>query len=125
MLDGDDEAYGILRRSNTEWPQTSDLWQTAHDGDYHCRGCDLPVFQGRWFEPLDKGWAFFHHAVENAVLLGVDSPVRQYGQTGMGSEDRIAMTEVHCRRCGSHLGHHLLVSGMYLHCINGASLLTA
>ncbi len=122
-LDGDDEAYGILRLANTEWPRTTDLWRSAHEAGYECRGCALPLYEARWFEPLDKGWVFFHHARANAVMLGIDGPVRQYGQAD--GDERIAMTEVHCRRCGSHLGHHIPVDGTWLHCINGTSLALA
>ena len=121
LLDGDEEAYGVLRLSNTEWPGTTDLWETAHEGEYACRGCDLPVYDGQWFVPLEKGWVFFEHSIPNAVMLGVDGPVRQYG---MRDEMRIALIEVHCRRCGSHLGHYLPVDGQNLHCINGTSLKT-
>ena len=123
MLD-DEETYGVLRLANTEWPKSTDLWREAHDGEYHCRGCDLPVYEGRWFEPLDKGWVFFHHAMPHSVMFSVDGPVRQYGMDPE-AELRTALTEVHCRRCGSHLGHHLLVAGQYLHCINGTALTLA
>jgi len=122
LLDGDEEAYGILRKANTEWPKSTELWREAHEPGYLCRGCDLPMYDAGWFEPLDKGWVFFHHARPNAVMLALDGPVREYGASmGLG-DDRLALTEVHCRRCGSHLGHHLPVAGMYLHCINGTSL---
>lgn len=119
-LDGDAEAYGILRKSHTEWPKTTELWRAANPGGYACRGCGLPVYEAKWFVPLDKGWAFFDHSIPNAVMLAQDGPVRQYG---MPADDaRIALIEVHCRRCGSHLGHHLPVDGRPLHCINGTSL---
>ena len=118
-LGGDEEAYGILRLGNTEWPGTTDLWEAAHDGRYACAGCDLPVYDARWFVPLDKGWVFFEHSIPNAVMLAQDGPVRQYG---MREDKRIALIEVHCRRCGSHLGHYLPVDGQNLHCINGTSL---
>ncbi|WP_298430472.1 peptide-methionine (R)-S-oxide reductase [uncultured Jannaschia sp.] len=124
-LDGDDDAYGILRRANTEWPKTTDLWEEAHEAGYNCRGCDLFIYDAGWFEPLDKGWVFFHHAEPNAVMFGLDGAVRQYGQAGMIQDETFAMAEVHCRRCGSHLGHHIDVAGMRLHCINGTSLTRA
>ena len=124
LLDGDDEVYGILRQGKTEWPKTTELWKEAHDGDYLCRGCDMPLYQGTWFQPLDKGWVFFHHANPNAVMFALDGPVPQYGQAGM-TEEKVTLAEVHCRRCGSHIGHHLSVQGMFLHCLNGTSLKTA
>lgn len=124
LLDGDDEAYGILRQAKTEWPKTTDMWVEAHEAGYNCRGCDLRLYDSGWYEQLDKGWVFFHHAEPNAVMFGLDGAVRQYGQAQMEG-DRFAMPEIHCRRCGSHLGHQLRVSGMWLHCINGTSLTRA
>ena len=120
-LDNDDLAYDILRLAKTETPKTTDLWMLPHDPGYLCRGCDLPVYDARWFQWLDKGWVFFHHAVEHSVMFGLDGPVPQYGQAGMLDEENV-VSEVHCRRCGSHLGHHLKVSGLILHCINGTAL---
>ncbi|MEM8850691.1 MAG: peptide-methionine (R)-S-oxide reductase [Pseudomonadota bacterium] len=120
-LDGDEEAYRILRGGKTEVPKTTDLWREAHDGQYLCRGCDLPIYEGQWFQPLDKGWVFFHHAIPNAVMFGLDGPVPEYGQAGMLSQTN-AMAEIHCRQCGSHIGHHIPVEGMQLHCLNGTAL---
>jgi len=120
-LDNDELAYGVLRLAETETPRTTDLWLEPHDAGYLCRGCDLPLYEARWFERLQKGWVFFHHAVPQSVFLALDGPVAEYGQAGMLNEETV-VSEVHCRRCGSHVGHHLKVSGMYLHCINGTAL---
>lgn len=68
---------------------------------------------------LDKGWVFFYHAVRDAVLLGIDGAVQEYGQ--MVSPE-FTVTEVHCRRCGSHLGHYVFIAGRMTHCINGTAL---
>lgn len=121
-LDNDENLYGVMRLARTETPKTTDLWREAHNGDYLCRGCDLPLYEGRWFQRLNKGWVFFHHAKPNTVLFALDGPVPQYGQAGMALDEKNAISEVHCRRCGSHVGHHLKVSGMFLHCINGTAL---
>ena len=120
-LDNDELAYGVLRLAKTETPKTTDLWNKPHGPGYLCRGCDLPIYEVRWFQWLNKGWVFFHHAVAQSVMFGLDGPVPQYGQAGMLDEDNV-ISEVHCRRCGSHLGHHLKVSGLFLHCINGTAL---
>jgi peptide-methionine (R)-S-oxide reductase len=120
-FDNDDFVYAILRQAKTERPKTTELWLKPHGPGYLCRGCDLPIFEVRWFQWLNKGWVFFHHAVPQSVMLALDAPVPEYGQAGMLDEDNV-VSEVHCRRCGSHLGHHLKVSGLYLHCINGTAL---
>ncbi|MEO0945079.1 MAG: peptide-methionine (R)-S-oxide reductase [Pseudomonadota bacterium] len=124
LLDNDEDAYYVMRRGGTEPRKTTDLWKSAFDGDYLCRGCDLPIYEGRWFHPLDKGWVFFHHAKPHSVMFAIDGPVPQYGQGGMALNEENALTEIHCRRCGSHLGHHLNVPGtdIFLHCINGTSV---
>ncbi|MDA8586885.1 peptide-methionine (R)-S-oxide reductase [Rhodobacteraceae bacterium] len=124
-FDDDEEAYNVMRLARTEKRKTTDLWKEAHDGDYNCRGCDLPLYEGRWFQPLDKGWVFFHQAKPHSVMLALDGPVPQYGQKDAQLDEDNALTEIHCRRCGSHVGHQLEVSGMFLHCINGTALTLA
>ncbi|WP_298299625.1 peptide-methionine (R)-S-oxide reductase [uncultured Litoreibacter sp.] len=114
------DEYDIMRRGNTEFPKSSPLWNEQRNGLYHCRGCDLEAYDARWKVPLDKGWVFFTHSQTNAVLTGIDGPVAEYGNA-MG-DSTIAHVEVHCRRCGSHLGHLLPVDGHQVHCINGAAL---
>jgi len=94
-LGHDELTYGVLRLAKTEKPKSTDLWIVPHDAGYLCRG---------------------------SVMFGYDAPVPEYGQAGMGLDESNVLTEVHCRRCGSHVGHHLLVQGMYLHCINGTAL---
>ena len=114
-----EDEFRIMRRGGTELPGSSELWTETRPGDYCCKGCDLLTYRGAWREPVDKGWVFFRHSEENTVLTGVDGPVAEYG---MDPYTDLTMIEAHCRRCGSHLGHILLVDAMILHCINGASL---
>jgi peptide-methionine (R)-S-oxide reductase len=113
-----EEEFRVLRKGETELPGTSPLADDMRDGEFHCRGCDLNVYTSRWRAPVDKGWVFFAHAVPNSVLTGIDGPQEVYG---MG-DDWPSLIESHCRRCGSHLGHILLVEGEVLHCINGTAL---
>jgi peptide-methionine (R)-S-oxide reductase len=114
-----EDEYGILREGGTEFPRTSDLWNETRDGAYGCRGCNLHVYSSNWKAPVDKGWVFFAHAEPDTVLMGIDGPEERYGMDPNGPGNLI---EVHCRRCGSHLGHVLLVEGKVLHCINGTAL---
>ena len=113
-----DEEYRILRGGGTELPRSSELWDDMRAGEFRCRGCDLHVYSSNWRAPVDKVLVFFAHAVPNAVLMYIDGPQEAYGM----SEDWANLIETHCRRCGSHLGHILLVDGEVLHCINGAAL---
>ncbi|MEM8570221.1 MAG: peptide-methionine (R)-S-oxide reductase [Pseudomonadota bacterium] len=115
-----DAEYRILREGGTEVPKTSPLWEETRAGTYHCRGCGLPVYDAEWKKVLDKGWLFFYHSMPHAAMMSVDGVEERY----IDGEDFAILSaiEVHCRRCGSHLGHILIVDGQLLHCINGTSL---
>ncbi len=71
---------------------------------------------------IEKGWAFFRHSEPDTVLTGLDGEIDEYGDMANSNG---ATIEVHCRRCGSHMGHILfvLVALEQLHCINGTSLI--
>lgn len=112
------EDFCILREGETERPRSSQHWAEAREGMYNCRGCDLPQYSSFAKVSLLKGWAFFTASEPNAQMMSKDGPAIM---AESGSAHDIAI-EVHCRRCGSHMGHILLVEGKVLHCINGASL---
>jgi len=114
-----DEEFYILREGGTELPETSDLWNVFEEGTYHCRGCELKIYDSTWKVDVGLGWNFFRHSVPDTVMTGIDAPVTEYGQQ-MGGPDN--MIEIHCRRCGSHVGHIVRVNRDPLHCINGKSL---
>lgn len=113
--------YYIMREFGTEQRFASDLVEEERDGHYHCRGCDLTIYDSDQKTIRQIGWVFFYHARPDSVLLGIDElPLEMTGADGV--EQSIQLTEAHCRRCGSHLGHVLLVQGDMLHCINGTAL---
>lgn len=109
-----DEEYRILREMGTEPRRSSELWQEDREGTYHCRGCDLHLYSSNRKTILDIGWVFFFHSEPDSVLTGIDNVE--------GTE----VIQAHCRRCGSHLGHILIVpdgnEDKIMHCINGTSL---
>ena len=113
-----DLEYEILRNGATEWAKTSDLWDDYRDGTFHCKGCDLHLYSSEHRVPLDKGWVFFSHSEPVAVMTDID-PRANYS---MEDGATMSLIEVHCRRCGSHLGHILQVDGQVVHCINGLAL---
>jgi peptide-methionine (R)-S-oxide reductase len=88
------EQYGVLRRHQTEHPWSSPLNGEHRAGTYLCVGCDLPLFSSTTKFESETGWPSFWAPIERAIET---------------SEDRslffLVRTEVHCRRCGSHLGH--------------------
>ena len=88
------EQYAVRRRRETERPWTSPLNKEARPGTYVCAGCGLPLFSSSTKFESKTGWPSFWAPIEEAVET---------------SEDRsfffLVRTEVHCRRCGGHLGH--------------------
>ena len=106
--------YLVLREEETEQPYTSPLNEEMRPGTYQCRGCDLPVYDADAKYDSETGWPSFFESLPNAVGT---------------KEDRKFIfqvrTEVHCRRCGSHLGH-IFDDGPKptgkRHCLNGLSL---
>ena len=113
-----DDAYAILREGRTEEPRSSLYWAEARQGTYACKGCDLLQYQSTTKINLLKGWVFFNGSEPNSQLMSQDSGA----EMGESPESNNFAIEVHCRRCGSHMGHILLVEGSVLHCINGSAL---
>ena len=86
-------AYGVLRHENTETPFTSPLNSQHGAGTFTCAGCALPVFSSKTKFDSGTGWPSFWQPLGNAVRTRTD------GSLGF------SRVEVHCRRCGGHLGH--------------------
>lgn len=113
--------HSILREHGTEQRFSSPLWEEEAAGHYHCKGCDLTIYDSDQKTVRLIGWVFYYHARPDSVLLGIDEwPALMSESEEMGEPRQV--TEVHCRRCGSHLGHLILVQGDVLHCINGSAL---
>jgi len=110
--------YPILREGKTERQRSSSLWAEARQGHYDCKGCGLKQYESFAKVNLLKGWVFFTASEPNAQLMSQDGLAEMSDAPGAFD----ITIEVHCRRCGSHMGHILLVEGSVLHCINGASM---
>jgi len=87
------EQYNVLRQSGTERPFSSALDFERRAGIFSCAGCQLPLFSSATKYDSHTGWPSFWKPLDNAVGTTQD---RTFGMT---------RTEVHCRRCGGHLGH--------------------
>jgi peptide-methionine (R)-S-oxide reductase len=87
-----DQHY-VLRRHGTERPGSSPLNAEKRKGVFHCAGCDLPLFSSDTKYESGTGWPSFWKPLDNAVGTSVDNTLFT------------TRTEVHCRRCGGHLGH--------------------
>ncbi|MCP3021864.1 peptide-methionine (R)-S-oxide reductase MsrB [Cupriavidus basilensis] len=85
--------YNVLRQEGTERPYSSPLNDEHRAGIFACAGCQLDLFSSRTKFDSRTGWPSFWAPLENAVRTNED---RSFG---------ISRTEVHCRRCGGHLGH--------------------
>ncbi len=86
-------AFHILREQGTEQPFTSPLLNEHRKGTFTCAGCALPLFASTTKFDSGTGWPSFWQPLPNAVLTTTDSSWIE------------SRTEVHCRRCGGHLGH--------------------
>lgn len=108
-----DLQYRVMREEATERSGTSPLDKNYADGTYSCRGCDLPLYPSATKYDSGTGWPSFFDSLPNAVGTKPDRKLFS------------VRTEVHCRRCGSHLGH-IFDDGPQptgkRHCLNGASL---
>ena len=86
-------AFAVLRREGTEAPFTSPLLDEHRTGTFTCAGCALALFSSDTKFDSGTGWPSFWQPLDNAIGTTSD---RSFGMT---------RTEVHCRRCGGHLGH--------------------
>jgi peptide-methionine (R)-S-oxide reductase len=85
--------FSVLRDHGTERAGSSALDHEKRVGVFHCAGCDLPLYESASKFNSGTGWPSFFEPIKDAVRT---------------SEDRSffsVRTEVHCRRCGGHLGH--------------------
>jgi len=87
------EAYAVLRQASTEAPFTSKLLDEHRTGIFTCAGCASDLFASATKFDSGTGWPSFFAPLDHAVSTASDQTL------GM---DR---TEVHCARCGGHLGH--------------------
>ena len=77
----------------TERPYSSPLNKEHRKGIFACAGCDLPLFSSETKFESGTGWPSFYKPLPDAVGTSSDRSLL------------MARTEVHCRRCGGHLGH--------------------
>jgi peptide-methionine (R)-S-oxide reductase len=107
------EQYKVLREHATERPGSSPLLAEKRSGTFVCAGCGEPLFSSDTKFESGTGWPSFTEPMEAAVGTTVDR------------SHFMVRTEVHCQRCGGHLGHVFedgpRPTGLR-YCINGTSL---
>ena len=107
------QQYEVMRRHATEIPGSSPLNAEKRKGSFACAACELPLFSSQTKFESGTGWPSFYAPLPNAIGTATDRTLF------------IARTEVHCRRCGGHLGHVSEdgppTTGLR-YCINGVAL---
>jgi len=107
------DRYRVLRQHGTEPAGTSPLNYERRKGEFLCAGCGKELFESGTKYESGSGWPSFYAPMPGAVETSTDT---SHGMT---------RTEVHCARCGGHLGH-VFPDGPNptgeRFCINGAAL---
>jgi peptide-methionine (R)-S-oxide reductase len=107
------EQYAVMRGHGTERPGSCALNYEKRPGAFSCAGCGQPLFVSKTKFESGTGWPSFNQPVAGAIEISED---RSYG---------MVRTEVHCSRCGSHLGHVFDDGPPPMHqryCINGVAM---
>ena len=87
------EQYDVMRAHGTEAPGSCALNYEKRAGTFVCAGCGQHLFVSKKKFESGTGWPSFYRPIEGAIETTTD---RSYGMTRV---------EVHCARCGGHLGH--------------------
>jgi peptide-methionine (R)-S-oxide reductase len=88
------EQYQVCRQKGTEPPFTGQYWDSKAAGTYHCVCCGEPLFSSAHKFDSGSGWPSFWDVADSASVATEED--RSHG---------MVRTEVHCRKCGAHLGH--------------------
>jgi peptide-methionine (R)-S-oxide reductase len=109
------EQFHVAREQGTERAFSGDLWDHKGDGVYRCMSCGLTLFDSQTKFKSGTGWPSFWQPIE-------ESHVAEEADYSYG----MRRTEVHCPRCGAHLGH-VFADGPeptgLRYCINSVSLI--
>ncbi|NJR70631.1 MAG: peptide-methionine (R)-S-oxide reductase MsrB [Synechococcales cyanobacterium CRU_2_2] len=87
------EQFRVLRQHGTERAGSSPLDKEYRQGTFVCAGCDLSLFTSATKFNSGTGWPSFDAPLEGAIGTTIDKSLL------------MTRVEVHCRRCGGHLGH--------------------
>jgi peptide-methionine (R)-S-oxide reductase len=88
------EQYHVCRQQGTEPAFTGAYYDNKQPGRYLCVACGSELFSSEHKYDSGSGWPSFWQPSDQH-LVGTEQD-RRHG---------MLRTEVHCSRCGSHLGH--------------------
>ena len=107
------DAYRVLRHHGTEPAGTSPLNAEKREGEFVCAGCGAALYDSGTKYESGSGWPSFWRPKDGAVGTSTDS------------SHFMTRTEVHCAKCGGHLGHVFpdgpQPTGLR-YCMNGAAM---
>jgi peptide-methionine (R)-S-oxide reductase len=105
--------YRVLRGHGTERAGSSALDHEKRRGTFVCAGCGQSLFASTTKFDSGTGWPSFWKPLDNAIGTSIDRSML------------MVRTEVHCARCGGHLGH-LFEDGPaptgLRYCMNGVAM---
>jgi peptide-methionine (R)-S-oxide reductase len=87
------EQFRVLRQHGTERPGTSPLNYEKRTGIFSCAGCGQPLFSSDTKFESGTGWPSFWQPLPDAIATTTDN------------SHFMTRVEVHCAKCGGHLGH--------------------
>lgn len=104
------QQYAVLRKGGTERPYSSELDNVKQPGTFVCAACSQELYRTENKFDSGTGWPSFDRAIEGGVAFGSE----------------FEHNEIHCARCGGHLGHIFddgpkKTTGKR-HCINGIAM---
>ena len=85
--------FYVLREAGTERPFSHPLDKEKRAGTFLCAGCALPVYSSKTKYDSKTGWPSFYAPLKGGIATATDYEIG------------VPRTEVHCKRCGGHLGH--------------------
>jgi peptide-methionine (R)-S-oxide reductase len=108
------DEYRVARHKGTERAFTGRYWDSHVDGVYKCVCCGEPLFSSDTKFDSGSGWPSFYAAMNPDVV-----------ETEVDATHGMKRTEIHCAKCGCHLGHLFddgpKPTGMR-YCVNSLSL---